>query len=655
VYCPDGNVNNSQMAVFVIAMLGISPPACTAAPFADVPCTAFAASFIAEEARRQITPGCGGGNFCPNSLVTRAQMAGLLVHAFDIPVAFDPATPRSAQLTYTQGLLTGVTGTSGATTTTYGSLSYYPNLLVSQVAHGNGVTDTQGNDPYQMRRPSSLAASGLSASWSSGTYSYDGAGNIKAIGTSGFTYDAVSRLVSATLYDGPTGGGNQKQQSYTFDPFGNLTNIAGANGRATPTSAQTNRLNGAGTVYDAAGNLTSWNGASYQYDHFNQMIRMTSGSEDWAYLYTADDERIWSYNIGKNSSRWALRDLGSKVLREYLSDNGRWSVGTDYLYRDGLLLASETQTGPRHFHLDHLGTPRLITRASGDRVAYHLYYPFGEEATAFNQDSERMKFTGHERDLASPVGAGDDLDYMHARHESPVTGRFLSVDPDGDSIDQTAPQSFDRYAYVQNRAMSSLDPSGQSLFFMGTEAQFRKLEAIANAGLHGVKLVIDRTGKAVLQPTGESGTATPQQAALAAVLSGAINDQRTVGIQLVEGDRGVVLGQYASGKLDIKDVASVGDGPALSSQSALAHEVGEQTFKQFNQLGNTPSDFSRAHRYGNAAQDSVSGFHRGSTLNNLPQTGPLNGTLVTYHQQGSRTIIVVTFWRDGNLTGVLRQ
>ncbi|MEO7418869.1 MAG: hypothetical protein ABI163_17550, partial [Thermoanaerobaculia bacterium] len=142
---------------------------------------------------------------------------------------------------------------------------------------GNGVTETQGNDPNQMRRPSSLSASGLYASWSSGAYGYDGAGNIKTLGTSWYTYDKVNRLVSATLYDGPSGGGTQKQQSYTFDAFGNLTNIAGTVGRTTPTSAQTNRLNGAGTVYDAAGNLTHWNGAVYQYDAFNQMIHMTSG------------------------------------------------------------------------------------------------------------------------------------------------------------------------------------------------------------------------------------------------------------------------------------------------------------------------------------------------------------------------------------------
>ncbi len=275
----------------------------------------------------------------------------------------------------------------------------------------------------------------------------------------------------ATLYDGPAGGGTQKQQSYTFDAFGNLTNIAGTIGRATPTSAQTNRLNGTGTVYDAAGNLTNWNGAVYQYDAFNQMIHMTSGTEDWVYLYTADDERLWSYNVAKNTSRWALRDLGGKVLREYQNDGGRWSAGTDYIYRDGLLLVAETPAGRRHFHLDHLGTPRLITRASGYPAGYHVYYPFGEEATAFNQDTERMKFTGHERDLASPAGAEDDLDYMHARHCSPVTGRFLSVDAvDGDP---GFPQSWNRYAYTRNNPLTAVDSDGSEIKIIAYSSAFK--------------------------------------------------------------------------------------------------------------------------------------------------------------------------------------
>src|SRR6185503_9678462 len=77
----------------------------------------------------------------------------------------------------------------------------------------------------------------------------------------------------------------------------------------------------------------------------------------------------------------------------------------------------------RHYHLDHLGTPRLITSAAMAKLAYHAYLPFGEELTSTTQDLEQMKFTGHERDFANPSSVADDLDYMHARHYSPLLGR----------------------------------------------------------------------------------------------------------------------------------------------------------------------------------------------------------------------------------------
>lgn len=458
-YCPETLVTNAEMAVFLLRSKqgsGYMPPACTFAPFNDVPCSHWAAPWIAEAARRQIMLGCGGGNFCPDGPpITRAQMAGLLTRGFDIPIATNPNTQRTVQLAYSQGLLTSVT--AGATT--YGTLSYHPNQMVSQVFHGNGMAETQGNDPNAMRRPSSLAASGPFASWSSGAYGYDGAGNVKTIGSSWFTYDKLSRVTVGTVFDGATGGGNPKQQTYTFDSFGNLTAIGGSPGRNIPTNATTNRLSSPGNSYDAAGNLKMWNGAAtYEYDSFNQMTRMTSGGEDWLHLYTADDERIWSYNLGANLSRWTVRDLGGKVLRLYHNDQGRWSLGTDYMYRSGLLLAAETQLGRRHFHLDHLGTPRLITRGSGYPGAYHVYFPFGEEATAFNQDTERMKLTGHERDLASPAGAGDDLDYMHARHYSPLIGRFLSTDRKRGY--PSAPQSWNRYSYAYDSPTNLIDPDG---------------------------------------------------------------------------------------------------------------------------------------------------------------------------------------------------
>jgi RHS repeat-associated protein len=366
------------------------------------------------------------------------------------------ASPRTVVDGYGNGALTSVA--SGGTT--WGSITYHPNGMVNQVTHSNGVVDTQAMDPAAIRRPASLGSTLNGATlWTTGTYSYDGAGNITKMGTSWFTYDPVSRLTTGTVFDGPTGGGTQKQQGYSFDAFGNLTSISGTSGRTVPVDPSTNRLNATGVLYDPAGNLTLWNGNSYEYDAFDQMKHMVAGSEEWLYVYTAGDERIWSFKVGANNSRWTLRDLGGKVLREYLNNQGNWSVGEDYFYRSGFLLASVTAAGAKHFHLDHLGTPRLVTNASGVQTAYHVYYPFGEEATAFNQDTERMKLTGHERDLASLAGAGDDLDYMHARFCSPLTGRFLSVDRVGAPLGR--PQAWNRYAYAQGNPVKYFDPSGR--------------------------------------------------------------------------------------------------------------------------------------------------------------------------------------------------
>ncbi len=50
-------------------------------PFADVPCSSPFASWIQELVHRQITAGCGGGDFCPNSPITREEMAVLLLLA----------------------------------------------------------------------------------------------------------------------------------------------------------------------------------------------------------------------------------------------------------------------------------------------------------------------------------------------------------------------------------------------------------------------------------------------------------------------------------------------------------------------------------------------------------------------------------------------
>jgi uncharacterized repeat protein (TIGR02543 family) len=87
-YCPTKPVTRAQMAVFLVkAMYGTAyvPPTASGAIFGDVPADGFAAAFIEQLVADGITGGCGGGNFCPNKYITRAEMAVFLVAAFNLP------------------------------------------------------------------------------------------------------------------------------------------------------------------------------------------------------------------------------------------------------------------------------------------------------------------------------------------------------------------------------------------------------------------------------------------------------------------------------------------------------------------------------------------------------------------------------------------
>ena len=77
-FCPTSPVNRQQMAVFLLKAFegsGYTPPACTVATFTDVPCSHQFATWIYELVARNITAGCGGGNYCPGTSANRGQIA----------------------------------------------------------------------------------------------------------------------------------------------------------------------------------------------------------------------------------------------------------------------------------------------------------------------------------------------------------------------------------------------------------------------------------------------------------------------------------------------------------------------------------------------------------------------------------------------------
>ena len=309
-----------------------------------------------------------------------------------------------------------------------------------------------------------------------GPYSYDGAGNIIGIGSDRFVYDEFGRLRSATLLQGTT----THSQEFTYDRYGNIRKIV-TGGEANPAvpavNEAMNRIDLADPTttmvgqYDDAGNLISYNGGAdrFSYDALNVMTESTVGTQRRLYLYTASNERIAILNMAETTvarSTWTLRDASARVLRRFERDAaGAWHWDEDYIYRGAQLLAAEVPGNTLHFHVDHLGTPRVITGNGGARIAAHTYYPFGRELTSAAQDSEAKKFTGHERDAVN-------LDYMHARSYLPWTGRFLSVDPVIDfKTNLRHPQGWNRYTYVRNNPMRWTDPTGKVIAY---DDEFRK-------------------------------------------------------------------------------------------------------------------------------------------------------------------------------------
>jgi len=340
--------------------------------------------------------------------------------------------------------------------------------------------------------------------WSSGDYAYDGAGNISAIGTPAapgtndrtisYAYDLVSRLVRVGVHES---GVPDRSESYSYDPYGNLIDNPY---QPTPVDTATNRFSGWSAVpgtaaysYDENGSVTGIGSEKrYYYDPYGLLRVSSESTRATHFIYTPSDERIGqgeeTVGHGMVTWTWTIRDNDNKVLRQYASDDPSlypvsqshlpdWIWLEDYAYREGgQLIGAERvpeEGGRRHFHVDHLGTPRLITGPNGEMRFTHEYSAFGVEVTSMRPDLisgydrvEPLQFTGHERDNKGDefVENTNYIDYMHARNYSPVLGRFLSVYPEL-NVNRALhnPQGWNRYTYVENNPIGHSDPTGRCI------------------------------------------------------------------------------------------------------------------------------------------------------------------------------------------------
>ena len=86
-YCPTASVTRDQMAIFALKTLEgptyVAPP-CGAPLYGDVPASSPFCPYIEELTRRGVVSGCGGGNYCPASAVSREQMSVFLTVTFGL-------------------------------------------------------------------------------------------------------------------------------------------------------------------------------------------------------------------------------------------------------------------------------------------------------------------------------------------------------------------------------------------------------------------------------------------------------------------------------------------------------------------------------------------------------------------------------------------
>jgi RHS repeat-associated protein len=285
--------------------------------------------------------------------------------------------------------------------------------------------------------------------------------------TQNFNYDALNRIANA--YTNGTNWG----ESFTIDAWGNLTNRGPYSGKTNYESLSAsatgqNQLTGFG--YDAAGNMTSNNGAGYTYDAENHLV-FTGG---YAYFYDGDGNRVkkctssaaFSCQSSPSGTLYWRGAGGDQLLESSLAGASQ----EEYIFFNGKRIARRDVAGSmvHYYFSDHLGTHSIVTDQNGDMPPQYEsdFYPYGGEIPITTGDPNHYKFTGKERDTES------GLDNFGARFDASSLGRFMTLDPvivaRGRMVD---PQQLNRYAYVRNNPVRWIDPTGEILMCNGATAE----------------------------------------------------------------------------------------------------------------------------------------------------------------------------------------
>ncbi len=222
-----------------------------------------------------------------------------LVQEYDHPTAGD--TNVAQKTTYTYGLPTTVAEKVGtdADFNLVTNVLYNPSGGLASWTPATGSREVITQDSNLLPRPTHITGT----NFDTGTYTYDGAGNITAIGSNTYAYDARSRLSS---WSSPSGSG-----SYTYDRYGNFYNTGFTIDTATNRFLKYNNQN---VTYDpfGLGGVASVPAGyeSFTYDSLARQIGYQSGTYKEQFLFDGANERV---------VRMTSQDVGGPQIPQHLN------------------------------------------------------------------------------------------------------------------------------------------------------------------------------------------------------------------------------------------------------------------------------------------------------------------------------------------------
>jgi len=310
-----------------------------------------------------------------------------------------------------------------------------------------------------------------------------------------FTYNSQDELAAATDY---LGGGNY---SYAYDNAGNRTNLGTVNS-INEYPSQT---------YNARGDIVNDGTNTYTWDATDRLIGETPdnpvyGSTAEQMGYDSQGRLLWEQvstytcNWNLSSSKEYVWDL-NHIVAELDANNNNALLETYAWGPTGLLAVTTYPTDPNNPNPGTTKTYQAIEDASGSVVelldptvttnnvvaAYH-YDPYGNLLSSGGVAANVCPF-GFQQMLSDASGKY----YDNARWYDPVTGRFLSRDPAGETT--TDPNPFRPFG---NDPINKNDPTGLS----SVEVRYHGGNQIGVYRINGT--IEERLGNLVTGPEGEA-------------------------------------------------------------------------------------------------------------------------------------------------------